>query len=257
MTRNTRPSPRSALAALACALFLTLSGPAAAADTEFSVGFGGSVSTTPYKKYDTQWRPFPLVSLESDHFYIRGYSAGVKLLNLEFLELSLFGGYDDTSFHSSDTSSRRLRKLRERYSSGEAGAEARLLTPCGMLHASAARDVLGNSEGWNGALGYKYSAEFGPLEFIPALGAYWASARYNDYYYGVRGNEARKSGLGAYDAGAGLSPYLGLTVSYSVSERWDVFCSGEVTFLPRELRDSPMVGGSRTQSVTTGIMYNF
>ena len=153
--------------------------------TEFSVGMAGRVSNKPYKSYSTQWEPVPIVSLEHERFYIRDYTAGVKLLNLQYFEFSVFGEYDDTSFDASDSSERRMRRLKDRDSTAMLGTEARLITPVGMLHASAARDILGTSDGWKGAIGYKNSLEYGPMAFIPALGAYWASDRYNDYFYGV------------------------------------------------------------------------
>lgn len=244
-------------AAFVCFLLLALCGPAMAAGTEFSVGLGTSVETSPYKGVNTQWKPVAVVSLESERFYVREYTAGLKLLNLEFLEVSVFGGYDDTGFESSDSNGSRMRKLKDRNSSAVAGSEARLITPYGMLHASAARDALGNSDGWSGALGYKLLVERGDLEVIPATGLYWADSAYNDYYYGVGGKESRKSGIGAYDAGAGLSPYVKLTMDYSLAENWSVFCSGEMTFLNTEVKDSPMVGSSRTQSLTMGVTYDF
>lgn len=244
-------------AVFVCLLLLALCGPSMAAETEFSIGLGTSVETSPYKGVNTQWKPVGVVSLESERFYVREYTAGLKLLNLEFLEVSVFGGYDDTSFDASESNERRMRKLRDRNSSAVAGTEARLITPYGMLHVSAARDVLGNSEGWNGALGYKLLVEHGDLEVIPATGLYWADSAYNDYYYGVSGKESRKSGIGAHDAGSGLSPYVRLTMDYSLATNWSVFCSGEMTFLSTEVKDSPMVGNSRTQSVTMGVTYDF
>ena len=75
--------------------------------------------------------------------------------------------------------------------------ELRLLSPYGMFHVSGAGDVLSRSNGFNGDIGFIQSIEFGPLELLPAVGAYWSDARYNSYYYGVTRKEARKSGLGA------------------------------------------------------------
>ena len=226
-------------------------------DFDLSLGLAVRVSNRPYKSYSTQWEPMAIVSLEHERFYIRDYTAGVKLLNTKYFELSVFGEYDDTYFDASESSERRLRRLGDRDPSGMIGSEARLITPLGMLHASAAVDVLGTTDGWKGAIGYKTVLDYGPLEFIPALGAYWASDRYNNYYYGVSKHQSRKSGLGRYDSKGGFSPYAGLTVDYSINDKWDVFCNGEMVFLSDEVRDSPMVDSSRTQSVTAGFMYNF
>lgn len=229
--------------------------PVAAADV--AVGVGGNVTFAPYKRYDVQWTPLPVIDLDSEHVYIRGTAAGVKLCNLDFLEVSVFAAYDATSFDGADTSDARLRMLQDRDASVAAGMEVRLLTPYGMLHASAARDMLGNSDGWHGALGYAYSVESGPLELIPTAGVYWADSRHTGYYYGINDRESRISGLTAHDPGGVISPYLGLTASYSLTDAWEMFCSAEVVFLGGNIQDSPMVGTSRTWSLTAGIMYNF
>ncbi|MCL2790916.1 MAG: MipA/OmpV family protein [Desulfobulbus sp.] len=238
-------------------LFLPIFAMQAAAAAEVAVGMGGSVTFAPYKHYDTQWLPMPMVDLDSDYFYIRGTAAGVKIYKLDFLEISAFGTYDATSFNATDTSDARLRMLQGRDASVAAGMEVRLLTPYGMLHASAARDILGHSDGWNGTLGYAYSVEFGPLELIPTAGVYWTDSRYTDYYYGISDRESRNIGLTAYNPGTGKAPYLGLMLTYSLTATWDIFCNGEIVFLSDNIQDSPMVGRSQIRSLAAGIMYNF
>lgn len=228
-----------------------------AGESYFSIGVGGSVSTTPYKRYDAQWMPFPIVSYESDRFYIRGLTGGVKLFTNDYLELSVFAGYDPTSFDADDSDDRRLRRLDDRWSSAVAGGEARVMSPYGDLYANLAVDVLGHSDGLTGSFGYSYSLEAGPTELTLDAGARWASANYNDYYYGVSNRESRKSGLGSYDAGSGFSPYLGLTVSAALTESVGVFCKGEIVFLSDAVKDSPMVDETFTQSLTLGVTYSF
>lgn len=104
--------------------------------------------------------------------------------------------------------------------------ELRLLSPYGMFHVSGAGDVLSHSNGFNGDIGFIQSIEFGPLELLPAVGAYWSDARYNSYYYGVTRKEARKSGLGAYAPGSGFAPYVSFAIDYSLTEQWELFCQG-------------------------------
>ena len=142
------------------------------------------MSSSPYKGYGPDWLPFPMITYEGERFFIRGYTAGVKIINLPYLELSAFAGYDSTSFEASESSNRRLRRLEDRSPSAQAGMELRLLSPYGMFHASGAGDVLSRSNGFNGDIGFIQSIEFGPLELLPAVGAYWSDARYNSYYYG-------------------------------------------------------------------------
>ena len=226
-------------------------------DGELTLGAGGNVSSSPYKGYGPDWLPFPMITYEGERFFIRGYTAGVKIINLPYLELSAFAGYDSTSFEASESSNRRLRRLEDRSSSAQAGMELRLISPYGMFHVSGAGDVLSRSNGFNGDIGFIQSIEFGPLELLPAVGAYWSDARYNSYYYGVTRKEARKSGLGSYAPGSGFAPYVSFAIDYSLTEQWELFCQGEVTFLSGAVKDSPMVGETHTQSLTLGLTYTF
>jgi outer membrane protein len=241
-----------------CALLLPLACPLrAAAGDEFFVSLAGRVGVTPYKRYETQWTPLPMVGYEGAYVYVRGYSAGIKLMDFESLEISAFAGYDGTDFHASDSSDKRLRKLSDRYSGVEAGLEARLLTRYGILHASGAADVSGHSNGFRGTIEYISALEYGNLELIPVLGLQWSSGGYNDYYYGVSDKESGRSGLKDYSAGSGVSPCVGLTIDYSVTGAWEVFGNGELVFLNSAVRDSPMVDRKTTYSLTLGISYTF
>ena len=51
-------------------------------DGELTLGAGGSVSSSPYKGYGPDWLPFPMITYEGERFFIRGYTAGVKIINL-------------------------------------------------------------------------------------------------------------------------------------------------------------------------------
>lgn len=102
-------------------------------DGELTLGAGGSVSSSPYKGYGPDWLPFPMITYEGERFFIRGYTAGVKIINLPYLELSAFAGYDSTSFEASESSNRRLRRLEDRSPSAQAGMELRLLSPYGHV----------------------------------------------------------------------------------------------------------------------------
>ena len=51
-------------------------------DGELTLGAGGNVSSSPYKGYGPDWLPFPMITYEGERFFIRGYTAGVKIINL-------------------------------------------------------------------------------------------------------------------------------------------------------------------------------
>ncbi|MDL2267880.1 MipA/OmpV family protein [Desulfovibrio sp. OttesenSCG-928-G15] len=228
-----------------------------AVEEGLALGLGVGFANSPYKDYGFQWTPLPIISYEGKYAYIRGMTAGLKLLNTNFFELSAFIGYDPTSFDASSSSNWAMKRLKDRQASGVVGMEARVLTPIGMLAANASGDVLGHSNGFSGKASYTYSAEFGDLEIDPSVGILWSTSKYNDYYYGVSDKESRRSRLKSYDAGAGIAPFVNLTAIYSFNDKWSMFLSGQVEFLESSIKDSPMVNKSEVFNVQTGISYSF
>ena len=224
---------------------------------ELSISLNTTLATSPYKNYDNQWMVMPMISYEGEYAYIRGTSAGIKIVDIEMLEVSTFLAYDGTSFDSTESSNSQLRKLHNRQDSLLGGAEARLRTPYGMFLVSAAGDLLNHSNGFTGDVGYRYSLDLDVVEFVPGAGIYWNSANYNNYYYGVKSDESRKSGLETYSPGGGVSPYVNLMVDFTINDNWDVYCQGEVVFLGEQIKDSPMVDSTSTKSISTGIVYTF
>lgn len=226
-------------------------------DEGLALGIGAGFANSPYKDYDLQWTPLPIISYEGQYAYIRGMTAGLKLLNTNFFELSAFVGYDPTSFDHSSSSKWAMKRLKDRHASAVAGMEARVLTPIGMLSANASGDILGHSNGFSGKVSYTYSAEFGDLEIDPSVGILWSTSKYNDYYYGVSDKESRRSGMKSYDAGAGAAPFVNLTAIYSFNDKWSMFLSGQVDFMESAIKDSPMVNKSEVFNVQTGLTYSF
>ena len=241
-----------------CGLLLFLVCPAQAiADSELTIGMGGGVFIRPYKRYNVQWTPLPIINYEGQYAYVREYAAGVKLLNIKPFEISVFAEYDYTAFKSNSSSDMQLRELSNRHSSVNAGIGARLTTPYGILQASGAQDILGHSKGITGLVRYISSIEFGALEFIPTLGVQWNNRRYNNYYYGISSNESLKSGLDYYRTGSGAFPYVGLTIDYSLTDSWEIYCGGELVFLNSAIKNSPMVSKTNTYSLMVGFSYTF
>lgn len=245
------------LACLAC-MILFIS-PCRAAETELSLGLGFSADVMPYKDYSTQWTPRPIISFEHEYAYIRGFDAGVKILNMQHLEFSAFLQYDDVGFDSADSTDWRLRRLDDRYSSILGGLGVNVITPYGVLQATGAVDLLGQSDGLKGNFAYLASVELGPLEIMPAVGLNWYSDKYNNYYYGVGRKESQKSGLKRYKAGSGINPYVELTMELSLDdeEKWSVIGQFDMEFQHKNVKDSPMVDRDYSYGFTTGVMYNF
>jgi outer membrane protein len=81
------------------------------------------------------------------------------------------------------------------------------------------------------------------------------NGKLNDYYYGVRPDEATAS-RPQYTAGAGLSPEIGLYAAYSLTERWRVLAGYTVARWPGSVIDSPIVENRFMRQLTVGLMYD-
>lgn len=68
------------------------------------------------------------------------------------------------------------------------------------MKASAAADVLDNSNGWVGELSVFHKMQIGRLSLTPALGVLYYDENFSDYYYGISESESRRSGLASYSA---------------------------------------------------------
>jgi len=224
-----------------------------------SLGLGFFTGVSPYRDYDNDVTPFPLIHYENEYFYFRGLSLGLKAYEDHDTELSVFLAYNPHKFKASDSNHRRLKRLRNRDDSFMVGGRLSIDKPIGQLSAELAADVTGHNEGLLGQIRYGYPLEFDQLTVTPEVGFYWASAKYNNYYYGVSRKEAARSGLPHYQADAAASPFGALKADLALGEegRFGIFATSEIVFLPSTIKNSPMVGRSNTYSFGTGVRYSF
>lgn len=91
--------------------------------------------------------------------------------------------------------------------------------------------------------------------------ATYADDQYNQTYFGIDADNARRSGFATYDAKAGIKDVsLSTTLSYALTRQWAVTGTLGVKRLMGDAADSPIVkdAGSATQGfLSTGIVYRF
>lgn len=224
---------------------------------ELSVGAVASVSVSPYKSYDTTVMPLPFITYKSDRLFIKGTSLGVHLLKNERHELSLGASYLGLEFKPRKTDDRALKLLDKRHSTMTADVFYSYVSKIGLVRASLAQDVLGNSDGMLGNLSLHVPWITDCFVVMPGLGVQWGSSKHNKYYYGVTGRESDRSGLKRYNPGNTFSPYLTLEAKFKVAERLDVVAKARAEYLTGRVKHSPMVGKSFSSSISAGLQYNF
>ncbi|MDI9801007.1 MipA/OmpV family protein [Citrobacter koseri] len=242
---------------LAFGVLIATSAGVAQAENDLTLGAGVGVVEHPYKDYDADVYPVPVINYESDSFWFRGLGGGYYLWNDKADKLSITAYWSPLYFKPGDSDDRRLRELDKRKSTMMVGLSYIHNTEYGFLRTTLAGDTLDNSNGivWDLAWLYRYTN--GALTLTPGIGVQWNSENQNEYYYGVSRKESSRSGLRSYDPESGWNPYLEISANYNFLGDWSVYGTARYTRLSDEVTDSPMVDKSWTGLISTGITYKF
>lgn len=223
----------------------------------WSLGAGALVMPEPYRGYQTRVYPVPIINYEGDNFYFRSFTAGYYLWKDEQNRLSVMGYYFPQRFKTSDTNDDRMKRLNDRRGTLMAGLAYSHDAQWGTLRTALSGDTLNNSNGLLADMTYLYRFTQDSWSLVPGVGVTWSSKKQTNYYYGVSGNESRRSGLDSYSAGNSWTPYVELTANYQFNKDWTAFITGRYIRLPSEVKDSPMVNKSSTSILLTGVSYSF
>jgi len=223
----------------------------------WSLGIGAAWAPSPYRSYENKALPLPLVNYEGKSFYFRGASAGYKLFSTKTDEISLLVSPFANRFRHQDTDNAQLKQLSNRDISGLAGVAWRHKAEWGVVSASAQKEFTGHGGGTLLDAGYSYPLKKGAVTFIPTVGISRSNGALNDYYYGVSGREALRSGLPAYHADGGTAPYVNLMANYRLSPSWVTSAGTRYTILPDAVKDSPMVNADHTRSFFVSLSHVF
>ena len=224
----------------------------------WSLGVGALYEQMPYRDYDAEVYPAPLISYEGEHVFLRESSVvGVYLLKTEKDQLSLNMYYSPMNFKPSKTDDSALKLLDKRHSTAMAGIGYRHDADWGSLRTEIAADILGQNNGFIVDAAYQYPIQMSNLRITPGLGVQWRSSNFNEYYFGISNRESQRSGLDVYSPGSGATPYASLAVSYDINKNWHAFMIGRYTRLDNAAKDSPMTGRSGTALIGGGITYQF
>ena len=234
---------------------------AAILKTPGSAGLGAAVRATasPYLGAGTRYDLVPLYLYEGERLFLHANRAGFKLFHdgsdKEGQRFDLFMEQRFEGFPS-DRLPASLVGMSTRDSGVDLGLAYRLRQSWGTLRAELMRDVDSASSGTEARLGYSYEWRSGPWSLRPDMSVSWRDAKLNNYYYGVRANEAR-AGRAAYAPGSGMQSQLGLYGAYDVSQRWRLLAGVSATVLGGSVKNSPIVQQRVLPALSIGAAYDF
>lgn len=223
-----------------------------AANEGWSIGLGAVVQDEPYRGVDSDLVLFPFVAYEGERFFVRGPGLGVALYEdadwrIDGLALARFDGY-----RAGDSSA--LTGMATRRRSLDLGLAVERVSPVGTFGTRLLHDVLDRSGGFEWGLSYRVPLPEALDRLSPTLGIKYLSADLADYYYGVRGSEARP-GRPAYAPGSSWVYEAGVQLGAPLGARGVVFALLGYEWFGASLRDSPIVAARGKPRVFLGYAY--
>lgn len=227
----------------------------------WGLGLAGISAQTAYKGMDRETRALPMISYENRYVRLDGPNLELKLPGIELSESQRlnFGVvaklFDGAGYEAGDSPA--LAGMAERKSSVWLGAKVEWENDLAGITLEWLGDASSNSKGQRLALGLERKLMLSPsLMLIPQVGVEWLDKKYVDYYYGVRASEVT-AGRAAYTGEATLNPEIGLTGIYRFDRHHSMMLNVGVTFLGKEIKDSPIVDRSTENRVMLGYQYSF
>lgn len=98
--------------------------------------------------------------------------------------------------------------------------------------------------------------QWGRFSFHPSIGVTWMSADTANYYYGVKESEAQP-GLPAYDVNDAFNYFARLSMSYRLTEHWQLVSVLQYEQLADDIADSPSVVDDHVVTSFLGLYYEF
>jgi len=126
----------------------------------------------------------------------------------------------------------------------------------GQLQLTAHHDISGTHDGYEAYINYGYGWRKQRWYVEPSFGISYKSDALNDYYWGVRGDEASVA-LQPYSAGDGINAHARLALSYQVSRHWTLSLVGELERLNDAAAASPIVADQNIFGYFAGFGFRF
>ncbi len=222
-----------------------------------SAGLGTVVrsSRSPYIGGGQRNDSIPLYLYEDERVFLHATRGGIKLINTDEVRVEMFLGYRFEGFPY-DHIPASLAGMQAREPSADLGVSARYRSSMGAFGLELAHDALGINNGNEMRASYSVGWKRGRLRLRPALTVSLRSASLNNYYYGVRPQEATAL-RPAYQPGAGTRTELGLYGVYALSDGWRLLGGIGTSQFSANVRSSTIVQSGTQSEMMFGAAYDF
>lgn len=227
----------------------------AASSARWGLGLGVGVKRKPYTGVGSETSAIPVLSFENEHVRLFGPTLDVKLGGFDGFsftaraKVDIGGGYE-----ASDSAA--LAGMSERKGSAWLGGTAAWKSGDLKLSLEALADVSGHSKGRQLKLGLEHDFRAGRFQLTPHAAGTARDAKYVDYHFGVRPDEATST-RPSYSGRRTTDAELGLRVAYPLAPRQTILLDVGAEFLGSAVKDSPIVERSTLPSARLVYVYRF
>ena len=220
--------------------------------THWGLGGGVGIGASPYKHYGAKVSPIPLFYFDDKWIHALGTSLDVKVGNWFGVSAALRLQYAlDDGYRGSDAPI--LNGMQTRKAGFWVGPSLTWTTRYGELYGSY---LVAGNKGRKAEVGFGKKVDYGRFSLEPHIGAAYYSAKYVDYYYGVRPYEAR-SGRAAYSGRATFNESIGTKLDYRLTAHQVLILDVDLKHLGAGITDSPLVNKKLIPEVRIGYLYRF
>ena len=225
-----------------------------AADGGIAIGALPRIERSPYRGAGMRHDLVPVYLYEGDQAYLHTTSLGLKFGASQAARWDVFLKHRFEG-HPSDNIPSALAGMAKREPGIDAGVSAQLGGNWGIAFVEFLHDVSQASRGQELRLGFKYPMRHGRLWLRPHAMLALRDSSLNDYYYGVRPEEARPD-RPATSVDSGMVGELGLYAAYQVSARWRLLAGATLAYLPDGIAGSPIVEHRTLRTLHFGALYD-
>lgn len=222
-----------------------------------SAGLGAiqRIAYTPYQDASRGLDLIPLYMYEGERIYLHATRVGLKLREKERYGLDVFLDYRYEGYPYEKTPPV-LAGMEKRNPAVDMGLSYRYRRPYGNFDLEYLHDANHTHKGSEARFEYSVDLDAGRWHFRPAVTVARRSRLLNDYYYGVRPEEATAT-RPEYHAGAGTDWSLNLYAYYDLSARWRALGALGFTHHSNQILRSPLVEEGAEPSLQLGVAYDF
>lgn len=220
---------------------------------QIGVGLAALVENEGYKDGGTETEPLPVLFYQGDRLRVLGPQLTYRVLGDRRTNIGLRVDYRFDGYDKDDGAI--FEGMAERKSGIAAGVAGQVHVGVGNVYYSLAKSISA-SKGMYGSVQYGIPVDVAGWTVTPRAGVEFFNAKYADYYFGVRADEAR-AGRPAYTPGRALNLDLGVDLHRDIGRHHTVFGSVKYRRYDSAIKDSPLMEKSGSPRLNIGYLYRF